>query len=139
MQKMITSNWKRNIYALFIDTYPEILSDIQFKGTKDILVAAQLIKNNHTENPKITVENVDGEVHTFNLNLCSRTLLSKGNWMWIKQLNIYYPGDLLLNIDLDPRIIDIPYASNNSVCAYWLFKQLHTDLTNHLKAIYTHA
>jgi hypothetical protein len=127
------------VYALLIDTYPEILSEIKFEESKEIQVAAQLIRTNTAENPKISVETIEGQLHEFNLNLSSRTLHSKGNWMWIKQLNIYYPSNLLLAVQLKPRIIDIPYASNNSVCAYWLFKHLYTDLIDHLNAIYTHS
>ena len=139
MKNISTRHWKRNLYALLIDTYPEILSEIKFEESKEILVAAEIIRTNNSRNPTISVETIEGQCHEFNLNLTSRTLHSKGNWMWIKHLNIYYPNNLLLAVQLKPRVIDIPYAGNNSVCAYWLFKHLYTDLIDHLNTIYIRA
>ena len=127
--------WKSCVYALLSKTNPDILEEIKLEAKKEILVAANLIATNNSVTPEIELNNIEGQAHRFCLNLDSRTYQSKGNWMWVNQLKVYFPSDLLLNIQLKPRVIDIPYT-NNFVCAHWLFKHLHTDIYHHFQLIY---
>lgn len=134
MKHRPTTNWKSSVYALLSQTNPDILTEIHFKTTKNILVAAQLIKTNSNATPQIFLHNNEGTRHQFDLDISSSTFISKGNWMWVKQVEIYYPAELVLDIQVNPRVIDIPYAYGNRVCAHWLIRHLHTDVVRHFQA-----
>ena len=139
MTHKIDTNWKYCLYALISQTNPEILAEIKIGATKEVLVAALLVKTNNIRPPKLILVNNEGTGHQFDLDTLSKTMHSKGNWMWVKQLQVYYPTELLLDIQLTPRVIDIPYASGNYVCGHWLFKHLRADIITHLQSAYNHA
>ncbi|MEM8843783.1 MAG: hypothetical protein AAGB35_01960 [Pseudomonadota bacterium] len=124
--------WKSSVYALLVQTSPEILKSIDFNVSRDVLVAANLIATSNKELAAIELTNLEDNIHHFYLNLDSKIFQSKGNWVWVKELKIYYPRDLLINVNIRPRIIDIPYT-NNFVCAHWLFKHLRSDIVNYLE------
>jgi hypothetical protein len=139
MTHKIDTNWKYCLYALISQTNPEILAEIKIRATKEVQVAAQLVKTNNIRPPNIILVNNEGTGHQFYLDTLSKTMRSKGNWMWVKQLQVYYPTELLLDIQLMPRVIDIPYASGNYVCGHSLFKHLRADIITHLQSVYNHA
>ena len=132
-----SNHWKSCVYALLSQTNPEILEDINLDISQENLVAANLIATNNLEQSEIEIENVEGQIHHFYLDLSSRIFQSKGNWMWINKLKVYFPTNLLLDVNIKPRVIDIPYTDNsNSVCAHWLFKHLRNDINNYFQVIY---
>ena len=138
MEQKIDAHWKSRLCALLSQTNPDILNKIPFKPSRKIMVAAQLIKTNNTNMPKIILVNNEDKQHQFDLNVDSKTYQSKGNWIWVKQLKLYYPDELLLEIHLNSRVIDIPYAISGSVCAHSLLKYVNTDLITHLQSNYKH-
>ena len=135
MNNQNDSTWKSCVYALLSKSNPELLEEINLETKNNILVAANLIANNCSDMPLVELNNIEGQVHRYFLNLDSRAYRSKGDWIWINELKVYFPRELLFCIQINPRVIDIPYT-NNSVCAHWLFKHLHTDILNQFQTTY---
>ena len=68
MSHKIDTNWKYFLSALLTQTNPDILTEIQIGATKEVLVAAQLIKTNNIKSPKIILVNNEGMGHQFDLD-----------------------------------------------------------------------
>lgn len=117
----------RNIYALFALSNPEILEPFKARIPEHEIVAARLISCAHHLDASIRIKNIDDEQSKFKLDLESRIYQSKGNWIWVEQLDIYFPETILLTISISPRVLDLPYTNNN-ICAHWLFRNIAQEL-----------
>jgi len=129
MQK--NHNTVRNTYALFTLCNPELVKPFISRIPNHEIVAAKLITSTHNHAASIRISSIEDEQHEFNLDLESRTYQSKGDWIWVKQIDIYFPNTALFNINIKPRVIDLPYI-NNSICAHWLFKNVAQELNQAL-------
>ena len=117
----------RNAYALFTLCNPELIRPFISRIPSHEIVAAKLITSTHNHTASVCINSIEDEQYKFNLDLESRTYQSKGDWIWVKQIDIYFPNTALLNINIDPRVIDLPYKNNN-ICAHWLFKNVTQEL-----------
>ena len=122
----------RDLYALLSLCNPELIKPFQSKIAKQHIVSAKLIAALHT-NATIIITSVDNKEYEFPLNLNSRIYQSKGDWIWVSQIEVIYPTDTVISISIYPRVIDIPYTKN-SVCAYWLFKNINKELIETLNS-----
>ncbi len=129
MQK--TNSRLRNTYALFTLCNPELIEPFSSRIPNHEIVAAKLITSTHNHAASVCINSIEDEQYQFKLDLESRTYLSKGDWIWVKQIEIYFPNTVLLNINIKPRVIDLPYINNN-ICAHWLFKNVADELSQML-------
>lgn len=118
----------RNILALFSLCNPELIKPLESRVPANELVAANLISKLHYDDASICIHAVDGNQYNFKLDLNDRIYQSKGNWVWVKQIDICYPAENLLNITVLPsRVIDLPY-SDTRLCAHWLFRNVSREI-----------
>ncbi len=117
----------RNIYALLSSCNPNLIATYQERIPDHYKVAAKLITSVNKNSASICIYSIDDKHYQFRLDLESRNYWSKGNWIWIKQIDINYPEEFLFSITLNPRVIDIPY-SNNDICAHWLFRYIAEEV-----------
>ncbi len=118
----------RNIYAFFSLCNPELLVTINPGIPESDLVAAKLITSLHKDEAKICINTIEDNHYQFDLDLSSRIYQSKGNWIWVKEIEVQFPKEYLFDLTLNPRVIDLPY-SNKCLCAHWLFKNMTEELT----------
>lgn len=120
----------RDLYALLSLCNPDLISPFRSKIAKQHIVSAKLVAAHHIEaTTKLTA--VDNKEYVLPLNLHSRIYQSKGDWVWVSQIQVIYPSDTIISMPINPRVIDIPYTGS-SVCAHWLFKNINKELTEEL-------
>ena len=119
----------RNIYALFSLCNPELIEHFKTHIPNSDMVAAKLIANKHKHDATVCIYNIDNKKYWFELDLETRVYASKGNWIWVKQIDVHFPSEHLLSISIKPRIMDLPYTNKN-ICAHWLFKNTTHELKN---------
>lgn len=117
----------KNILAIFSLSNPELIEALTHKAADSELVAAKLISSVHKDDVCVGIKAVDHQQYQFDLDLSSRVYQSKGNWIWVNQIDIYFCQKKLLNVIIKPRVIDLPYT-NNRLCAHWLFKNIADEL-----------
>ena len=121
----------RNIYALFSMCNPELLEQYKTRFSNSDKVAARLIANKHKFDASVCVRNIENQKHWFKLDLATKIYRSKGDWIWVKQIDIHFPKESLICINFNPRVLDLPYINNN-ICAHWLFKTISQELSEQL-------
>ena len=121
----------RNIYALLSLSNPELIASYKDRIKDHEIVAAKLIATTHSNCGSVEITNIDNKQYLFNLDLMTRVYQSKGNWIWVKQVNVVFPESLLFSLSINPRVIDMPYSSNQ-ICAHWLFKNFTLELNQFL-------
>ena len=118
------------IFALFKQTVPELVGENIFP--KEVIVAANLINNSAIPCVCVEITNPEGIQHYYDLDLQSKSYVSKGNWTWIKHIRIYFDAELIIDMAIKQRVIDIPY-NGNRICAWRLFDNLRSDFIVHLE------
>jgi len=121
------NNDLRNIIALFSLSNPDLIESMKHKVAESEFVAANLITSIHSNDASAYIKAVVDQHYQFNLDLKSRIYQSKGDWVWVKQVDIYFPQKTLLSLSIKPRVIDLPYT-NNRLCAHWLFRNISNEL-----------
>ena len=125
----------RDLYAFFNLSHPELISIYKSRIANQDIVAAKLVASSYTNSASTKITTINNKDYIFPLDLDSRNHQSKGNWIWVTQIDILFPETLLISIPVNTQIIDIPY-SNNNVCAHWLIRNVASEvkeiLNNHL-------
>jgi hypothetical protein len=121
----------RDLYALFSLSNPGLIQPYKSRIAPQHIVAAKLVAAIHTFDAATTITTIDNNKYSFALDLTCRTYQSKGNWIWITQIEIIYPEKLLMTIPVSARVIDIPYAGSK-ICAHWLFRSIDIELSETL-------
>ncbi len=117
----------RDLYAFFNLSHPDLISTYKSRISNQDIVAAKLVASSNTNNASTKITSIDNKDYTFPLDLDSRHHQSKGNWIWVTQIDIIFPETLLISIPVNTQIIDIPY-SNNNVCAHWLIRNVALEI-----------
>ena len=120
-----------NLYALFSLSNPELINAFRNRIVSHEMVAAKLVAATYFSSGTVCITTIEKKQYHFPLDLISRTYQSKGNWIWIAQIDISFPSEPLITLAIDPRVIDIPYIGNK-VCAHWLFKDVSIELSEQL-------
>ena len=121
----------RDLYALLSLSNSGLIQPYKSRIDKQHIVAAKLVAANHNYAASTIITSVENKEYRFSLDLNSTTYRSKGDWIWISQIEIIYPNKSLLNISLNPRVIDIPYTGTK-ICAHWLFRNVAKELNEAL-------
>lgn len=122
-----------NILALFSLCSPELIEQLTAQVEDSELVAAHLISNLHKDSASICIKSIDDIDYKFNLDLTCKDYKSKGDWLWVKQIDVYFPQELLFSMFIQPKIVDLPYV-NQCLCAHWLFKNINQELNQLLES-----
>ncbi len=118
--------WLSRIYALFCQSNPDLIRQIHYEFSRPVIVAASLISSTASSRYAATITSESETKLRFSLDLDTKDHQSKGNWIWVTQLDLYYAEDNLLSIATKRRVIDIPYCGT-LVSAYWLFKNFYPE------------
>lgn len=121
----------RNLHALLSQSNPELIKQFQNHMPDHEVIAAKLISASHLYSTTVAVTTIGENTYEFLLNLNSKIYQSKSNWIWINHLEVVAPHMSILKLSINPRVIDMPY-SGNQICAYWLFKNFHMEIKEHL-------
>ncbi|MDW3094330.1 MAG: hypothetical protein R8G33_01525 [Gammaproteobacteria bacterium] len=116
-----------NLYAFFNLSHPELIRAYQNHITNQDIVAAKLVASSHVNNASTKITTIDNIDYIFPLDLTSRNHQSKGNWIWVTQIDILFPEKLLISVPINAQIFDIPY-SHNKVCAHWLVRNVASEI-----------
>ena len=121
------------IYLLLRETYPTVLEGLEYEFPNQAIVAANLLQA--TKNDEFTCRITSDSNSQFNfcLDLVTRSGESKGNWIWVKKVQISSGDHLLVSITMNKRVIDIPYCKNN-VSAFSLLKNFYPEFIATLNA-----
>ncbi len=121
----------RYLYALFNQSNPELINPYQAHIDSQHIVAAKLIAATYAFSTTTIITNIDNKEYIFPLNLTSRTHQSKGDWIWVTQIEIFYPEQSLITMTINTRVVDIPYTGSK-VCAHWLFRNIRPEINEAL-------
>jgi hypothetical protein len=121
----------RDLYALLSLSNPDLIQPYKSRIANQHIVAAKLVAANHCYDATTVITSIDNKQYRYTLNLNSRTYQSKGDWIWVAQIEIFYPREALIYMPINPRVIDIPYTGNK-ICAHWLFKSIDEELNEKL-------
>ena len=99
---------------------------------KAVIVSANLLNNNATRCVFVDITHPKGVQHRYERDLQSKHYVSKGNWTWINPIDIYFNTELIIDMAVKQRVIDIPYHANR-ICAWHLFTWLSSDFIVHLE------
>lgn len=126
---------KAKLYALLADTHPLILDQhISYFSTPD-KVGAQFILAHKRDHFGLTIASQDQAEESFSLALSTSNYQSRGDWRWINQVRISHDNDLLLDIPLKPRVIDLPYRDKR-INAHWFLHYMRYELDLMLKQLF---
>ena len=114
----------RNIYALMHLCQPELINAQKLSNSDK--VAMKLICSTAIHHASVHIITVDEKEYHYELDVEGKIYQSKGNWLWIRNIDINFPEDYLLSIQINPRVIDLPY-SHKKICAYWLFRNIQQE------------
>jgi hypothetical protein len=120
----------RDLYALLSLSNPDLIQPYTSRIASQHIVAAKLTAASHNT-AMSTIISIDNKEYRFALDLASRTYRSKGDWIWVTQIEISYPNEILISMTINPRVIDIPYAGG-MICAHWLFRNIEKELNETL-------
>ncbi|MFK7795398.1 MAG: hypothetical protein AB8B89_08620 [Gammaproteobacteria bacterium] len=121
----------RDLYALLSLSNPDLIHLYKSRIAKHSIVAAKLVASNPKYQATTIITTVDNRGYEFTLDLYSRTYRSKGNWIWATHIEVNYPYETLLSIQISPRVIDLPYTECK-ICAHWLFRNFEKELNEAL-------
>lgn len=123
----------RDLYALLSLSNPDLINLYKSRVAKQSIVAAKLVASNQKYQANTIITTVDNKDYEFALDLNSRTYRSKGNWIWVTHIEVTYPNETLLSMQINPRVIDIPYTGSK-ICAHWLFRNFEKELNETLES-----
>lgn len=127
--------WLSRVYALLRSSSPNTVSQFTNLFTNEVQVAASLLSSaNLIEKYSIIITDTSGNKHSFFIDTNSHQHQSKGNWLWVKNIDFYYQNEIIFTIKMNNNIIDIPY-SGKYVNAYWLLKDLDKSVISELAKI----
>ena len=112
------------LYALFSSSNSALAKLLEPKVAQHELVAADLMTSNLRLQPKINISTAQNSQYSFRLDCLSKNYISRGNWLWINQFNIYSSNNEIMTLTMNPKIVDIPY-SGDDICAFWFFKNFY--------------
>ena len=127
------SNSAIYLYALFSRSNSALAKILEPKVSQHELVAANIITSNSSLQAEININTAQNSQYSFKLDCSSQSYVSRGNWLWINQFNIYSSHSEILTLTIDPKIVDIPY-SGDDICAYWFFKNFYEELSEYMKS-----
>ena len=120
------------LYALFSSSNSALAKLLEPKVAQHELVAADLMTSNLRLQPKINISTAQNSQYSFRLDCLSKNYISRGNWLWINQFNIYSSNNEIMTLTMNPKIVDIPY-SGDDICAFWFFKNFYDELSEYIK------
>ena len=120
----------RYLFALLGQSNADLAKPLEKKLPEHERVAAQLMIANTELKFTTCVTSIDGKEYIFLLNKDSKIHQSKGNWIWVSNVEIYADDISILTLSIQPRVIDIPYTQQK-VCAHWLFRNLEKELKDY--------
>ena len=121
----------KHLYALLSASNSELATNLKPKIAQHDRVAAKLIISNTNQKPTIAITTIEDSRHTFKLDFQSKIYTSKGNWLWVRQIEILNTDVNILSLSFNPRVIDIPYYKNN-ICAFWFFKYFNKEISEYI-------
>ena len=124
-------SWLSRLYALLYLSSPELIKRLHFEFPKQAIVAANITTASDADKYVAAITSASKTKYEFSLDLQSKTHQSKGNWIWITQLEIYCAEYQILSFTIKKRVIDIPYHGE-SISAYWLLKNFYPELLDFL-------
>ncbi len=120
-------SWLSRVYLLLNESYPEALDKLDYDFPNQAVVAANLLHPSQEAEFSCKIISASNSEFCFILDLSARTGRSKGDWIWIKEINIE-SGDLsLLSFPVAKRVVDIPYYKKK-VSAHCLIKNFLPEL-----------
>lgn len=132
--KKYNTIWLSRVYALLRFSSPDTLPMFTSMFTTEAQVAGRLLSSgNIAEKYSIIITDNSDNKHAFIIDPDSQKYQSKGNWLWVTNIDFYYQKEHIITLTMNKNVIDIPY-SGNCINAYWLLKdldqQLILELTN---------
>ena len=120
-------SWCSKIYGLLDTCGFEFLKHMQVPQA--VKVAAQLISSSDSINHPYSTKLLDnaGNEYSFKLSFHTHEYQSKGDWIWVNNLDFNYNNEHLFSLNPKLKLIDIPY-NNKNANAYWLLKNFHQEL-----------
>lgn len=127
--------WLSKLYALLVFSSPAILPSFTTMFTSEIKVAARILSSgNIKEKYSIVITDDSNKKHSFIVDPDPKQYQSKGNWLWVTQVDLHYLKEPILSINIKKNVIDIPY-SGNCINAFWLLKNIERELVAELTQI----
>lgn len=123
------------MYAFLRLSSPGTLSQFTCLFSTEVQVAASLLSStNLNERYSIIITDTSDNKHAFIIDTDSQKYQSKGNWLWVTQIDFYYQKEQMFTLAMHKNIIDIPY-SGKYINAFWLLKDLDQALVSELTKI----
>ena len=137
---LIPNQFARNpsnakLYAFLANACPHLLTKYTHYFSTPEKVGAELILASETSEYRLLVASHDQADESFQLALDTRSYQSRGDWRWINSISIYHHHDLLLDVTMTPRVIDLPYCKQR-INAYWLLHYIEHELDLNLSSYF---
>lgn len=126
------------LYALLANACPHLLTKYTRYFSTPEKVGAELILASGTSDYTLLVASHDQADESFQLDLGTRSHQSRGDWRWISNISIYHCHDLLLDVTMTPRVIDLPYCKQR-INAYWLLHYIEHELDLNLSQLFSQS
>ena len=120
-------SWLSRVYLLLNESYPEVLKKLDYDFPNQAVVAANLLQPDQENGFACKIVSESNSEFCFPLDLTAKTGHSKGDWIWINEVNIDSGDVHLLSFPVRKRVIDIPYCKKK-VSAHCLFKNFLPEL-----------
>ena len=125
-------SWLSRVYLLLNESCPEALNSLDYDFPNQAVVAANLLQPVQKDEFVCEIISASNSKFSFMLDLSAKTGRSKGDWIWINEVNIDSGDVTLLSFPIVKRVVDIPYHKKK-VSAHCLFKNFLPELLTAVK------
>lgn len=125
-------SWLSRVYLLLSESYPEVLKKLDYDFPNQAVVAANLLQPTQEDEFVCKIISASNSKFCFMLDLTAKIGRSKGDWIWINEVNIDSGDVTLLSFPIVKRVVDIPYFGKK-VSAHCLFKNFQPELITAVK------